>query len=284
MPLRQYQPSGKDPLLVFADDFADGPCGWRGLINGSAAQGVVLPSTMPTSGKAALRIGIEDGGSSYNPDIYSMALKRFTMPYDPATNAYRRYVTCSLDIGIASYWNQSQKWASPRAIDIGLDHGWGAQADGTDNRTFTAIRYLIIDEPNSDALVQKFQLRSDNGLANPYIDILDGAGQPITYKLGYNENKANVMSLSFMCDIQNHRLVGLAVNGKGYGFLNKTVDFGTDLSIYNLGQAWTAPLNQGGVASFYGGFNYCVELYGRTDTGNTAAELYITNPRVEAVA
>jgi hypothetical protein len=280
----------RDPMVIVADDFADGPCGWRGLINGTQATGVVLPSTMPTSGKAALRLAIEDGGASYNPDIYAMAVKRFTLPYDPATNEHRRYLTFELDVAITSYWNTAQKWASPRAIDIGLDHGWGAQADGSDNRTFASIRYLIIDEANSDALVQKFQFRSDNGLPNPYVDILDPQGNPITYPIGYNENKGGVFTLKGMVDIQDHRLVGMSINGRGYGYLNLVgKPAGTqintaDKTLYNLGQAWTAPLNQGGAASFYGGLNYCVELYSRNDTGNTAADLFITNPRVEAVA
>lgn len=271
----------KDPLLLFADDFSQGPCGWRGLVNGTAAQGTVLPSTMPTSGKAALRMGIEDGGASYNPDIFAMAIKRFTLPYDPKTRQFHRYVSAEMDIAVGAYWNTSGRWNSPRTIDIGLDAGWSADASGADNRTFYAVRYQLIDESNADALTQKFQLRTtpNHGGNSVYVDLPDapGSSTPIKYAVGYNENKVNVFRFQMVVDLTDRRLAGMAVNGYGYGLLAPT----PDNSLHDLAEPWSAPLNQGGVASFYGGMNLCVELYSRTNTGQTSGDVYLTNPRVE---
>ncbi|KQR97706.1 MAG: hypothetical protein J0I33_07830 [Microbacterium ginsengisoli] len=343
-----------DPVVVFDDtDFSTGPRGWRGLINGTAAQGVLVPSTMPGNGASSLHLGIEDGGASYNADGYAMAVKRASLPFNPATGNLYEFMTLEMEVALGSYWNTQNRWASPRCVDIGIDNGYGLYQGGQiDNRALPAVRYLVIDESNSSALVQKFQTRhGDNGgnvtgnltsgsavvggyssgdigkvgatvtgsgipagttiltrtnntitLSAPatatlngaalvigsvivLVDLVDMYGAPITYPYGYNEDKTGVWKIKIMQSIVDQRVVGLQVQGKGYGFLNQALaDPYSDLSLYNLGKGWAHPLNQGGVASFYGGANACVELYGRNNTGQVQADLWFSRPRMEMLA
>jgi hypothetical protein len=254
-----------DPTLVFGpDDSNDGPCGWTTLLSGSTPSGVLLPAQMPTVGGGGFMISTEDGSSSYNPDNYSMAIKRVTLPQNATSVTFEAWVAISANRNSSGYWN------GPRALDFGLDTGWSSDASGVDNRTFYAVRYLIIDEgatgPN-----QRWQLKQYSG-STIYTDF---TGQP-TYPLGFNENKTNLMKLKMLVNLSTKKVSGFSVNGFGYGRLAST----PDASLENLGAAWTSNLNQNGHASFYGGMNACVEVYNRNNVNLSKSQIFFSQPKV----
>lgn len=258
-----------DPSLMFGpDDFSTGPNGWTWLMNGTTPTPPLLPAPWPATGGTALQIAIEDGSSSINPFSYAMAIKRLTLPLAA------QYVTFDTWLAISAYHNSSGAWLAPRTVDLGIDTGWGTATDGSNNRTFYKLRYLVVDEaatgPN-----QRWQVGTGTINSPTFTDL---TGQP-TYPLGYNENKRNLMHLRFQVDITNRLYAGFSVNGQGYGSLATP----PNNSMSTLGTPTSGSLVSGGAASFYGGCNFTVELNPRNSITLSKSKVFISQPKAYAV-
>lgn len=268
----------RNPRVIFGpDDFSNGPCGWTHINNGNTFTAPLLPASYPSIDGPSLQLTTEDGTPvSGVPWNYAMAIKRGAYPFD-ATK-----VRFDLHLSIAAPHSGSP-WSGPRNIDIGLDTGYSSATGSNNNRAFYRLRYLINDEAATGPNM-RFQV-SQGGLgiaaASTFTDCVAADGTtPITYPLGYNENKRDPMHIQLEVNLANRTYLGMSVNGIGYGSMATT----PDNTFSSLGTASIDRLTSGGYATFYGGFNASVEVYNRTNSALSKTKVFIMSPKVEVIA
>lgn len=256
MPVKVFRE--RSPRVLFDDEFEDGPCGWVQLMGGgysapygdNAAGGAMgLVSWPSLDGGNSLEFHSEDAAPS-TPSADPMVLKRLTRP---AAVDGRNLI--GFEVWFA-YKNLHSAGITPRAFDFGLDTATDAGA-----RKFGKFRLFTNDGSN------KWQMAS-GAAPGTFTDIPSSGGLVV----GINENKVGWNKLEFYYDIVTHTYAGLIVNG---------TPFGTEVGGAALPSAAGVNgfVDEGTLAPFSNGLNFCVQIRNRTDTSDSKTWAYLARAK-----
>lgn len=245
----------RSPQVLFDDEFDNGPCGWTQLMGGgygapygdNAAGGAISLVSWPSlDGGNSLEFHSEDIAPS-SPSADPMILKRTTRMADVDG---RNMIGFEVWFAYKALHFGS---ITPRAFDFGMDT---ATSDG--HRRFGKFRLFTNDGSN------KWQIATG---ASPgtFTDIPGSNGLIV----GINENKVGWNKLEFRWDLVTHTYTGLVVNG---------TPFGTEVGGPAL-PAGNTFVDEGILAPFANGQNFCVQIRNRTDTSNSKVWAYLARAK-----